>query len=136
MATEPDIQRVCDESARGVYFIAGTMALLGLGLAYAMVFDAAVLAGLGFWLQRSRSRVPAALILAVGVANSVLALLNLAGFKSVVHPSPISAGIFVWLGARALLAINRATTTPREHGIDAAQQRVGADDRTAAADRQ
>jgi hypothetical protein len=127
MPTEPDIQRVCDESARGVYFIAGTMALLGLVLGYTMVFDAAILAGLGFWLQRSRSRVPAALILAVGAANSVLALMNLAGFKSAVRPSPISAALFVWLGARALLAINRATSTAPAHGRHAAQQADEAD---------
>jgi hypothetical protein len=116
------MQRVCDESARGVYFIAGTMALLGLGLGYAMVFDAALLAGLGFWLQRSRSRVPAVLILAVGAANGVLFFMSLAGFKRGVRSSPVSAALFVWLGARALLAINRATTTPAGHGRNAAQQ--------------
>jgi hypothetical protein len=121
MSTEPAIQRVCNESARGVYFIAGTMALLGLVVAYTVVLDAAVLAGLGFWLQRSRSRVPAALILAMGAANSLLALMNLAGFKSAVHPSPISAALFVWLGARALLAINRAAATALEHKRPAQQ---------------
>jgi hypothetical protein len=105
-----------------VYFIAGTMALLGLGLGYTMLLDAALLAALAFWLQRSCSRVPAALILAVGVANGVLALMNVTGLKGAVHPSPISAAIFVWLGARALLAINRATRTRVEHGRNAAPQ--------------
>lgn len=127
MATDTDLRRICDESARGVYFIAGTMALLGLGVGYAMVFDAAILAGLGFWLQRSSSRVPAALILLVGAANGVLALMNLAGFKSATRASPIGAGIFVWLGARALAAIKRATPTPSELGGNAAQHADEAD---------
>ena len=127
MPTEPELQRVCDESARGVYFIAGTMALLGLGLGGAMVLDAVLLAGLGFWLQRSRSKVPAALILLVGTVNSILALMHLAGFTSAFRASPIAAAIFVWLGARALLAIKRATQTPPAQGGNAAQRADDAD---------
>jgi len=70
-----------------------------------MLLDAALMAVLALWLRRSRSRLPAVLLLLWGVVTFALTLTNLLG---VTHfnggRNVIIAGLLVWLGLRSIAA--------------------------------
>jgi hypothetical protein len=66
---------VVRDAARACYVLAGLSFLAALVLGWGVLLDAVVYAVLGGWLQHSRSRVAAGLLLAVSGASLVMTVL-------------------------------------------------------------
>src|SRR5579862_9463424 len=100
-------KRTIDESARGIYFIAGTWAVVGLVVGYVVLVQSAVMAVLGLWMQRSRSRVPVVILLIVGILACASSLLSWWGVTGGSGGNVLVPVLVIWLAGRVLLAITR-----------------------------
>jgi len=61
----------------GLQFLFGLfLSFVGLALGWSIILSAVIYAVLGGWLQQSRSRVPAALLLAISVVSLVITVLG------------------------------------------------------------
>jgi len=63
MATEQEARKAIQDSAKAFYVLAAIQAVLAFALGPSALWDAGLLAVLGFWLQRRESKVAAVLLL-------------------------------------------------------------------------
>jgi hypothetical protein len=105
-----DPRKTIDESARGLYFIAATSAILNLGNPPWRLLDAAMIAGLAVWFQRRRSMVAGVILLILGVIGFAVALMSLLGSTHGGKGSVLVEGIIVWLALCGILAIRRTSS--------------------------
>jgi hypothetical protein len=124
-----DITRTIDESARGLYFIAGTTALLALPAGYSLLLDAGAMAGLGLWLQRRQSKAAMIILFGLGAANVLIWVTNRLRITATGTGSPLIGSLMVWLALRAWLALRDARVANRQ-GLegDAVEQPDAADE--------
>jgi hypothetical protein len=112
-----------DQSARGFYFIAATQAVVALFGTHALLVDAALIASLAYWLERSRRALPAAALLGFAAINALITATNLLHITNVGgrrSGSLVVAVLLLWLGSRALKAA-------RALAIMGADERVATD---------
>jgi hypothetical protein len=106
---------VVRDAARACYVVAGLSLLAATVLGWGILLDAVVYAALGGWLQHSRSRVAAALLLAVSGASLVMTVLAylkiVAGGRNL-----LLAAIVALVALRAWDATTRLASSSQKSG--------------------
>jgi hypothetical protein len=120
--TRKDVETTIDESARGLYFIAATSAIVSLASPPWHLVDAVLIAGLAVWFQRRRSMVAALLLLGLGVVGFAITLTSLFSPTHAGKGSAIVEGVLIWLAARGVLAIRaipplKGSAAPSNNGM-------------------
>ena len=121
VTTEQEARKAIRESALGFYFVAGLQALLGgLVLGPSALIDAALFAGLGFWLHKTSSKV-AATILAVLAAVSIGTTFWNQATGAMGGRNVVLSLIVFWVAVRALIATYKLPDlVQREPGVGTA----------------
>lgn len=101
--TADGARKMIRESAQAFYAVAAIQTVVAFFLGRSMLVDAAVYAGLGFWLQRGHSRVAATLLLlaaTIGIATT--AMNQFGGGQG--SRNVVLAIIVLWAAVRAVIA--------------------------------
>jgi hypothetical protein len=107
--TAEQARKAIRDAAMGFYAVAGIQAVVAIVLGVSMLWDAAVFAGLGFWLHRRNSRVAAVLLLVdAGIGIVVTGMNQFGGGQG--GRNVVLALIVFWAALKAVIATFKLPT--------------------------